>query len=155
MIASIRRLTGADLPLFRGLLDCFGAAFDDADSYGSNQPDDAYLRNLMASDSFIALAAVLDDSVVGGLAAYELKKFEQPRSEFYIYDLAVLSAQRRQGIATALIRELQRIAAVRGAWVIYVQADTGPGDAAAIALYEKLGTREEVLHFDIPVRPAR
>nr|WP_281270154.1 hypothetical protein [Halomonas lactosivorans] len=33
-----------------------------------------------------------------------------------------------------------------------VQADTGPEDEAAIALYSKLGLRESVLHFDIPVR---
>jgi aminoglycoside 3-N-acetyltransferase I len=33
--------------------------------------------------------------------------------------------------------------------VVYVQADRG--DAPAIALYQKLGVREEVLHFDIPV----
>lgn len=46
--------------------------------------------------------------MVGGLAAYVLPKFEQERSEVYIYDLA-------------------------------------------ITLYAGLGTREEVLHFDIPV----
>jgi aminoglycoside 3-N-acetyltransferase I len=46
---------------------------------------------------------------------------------------------------------LRRIAAERGAYVIFVQADTGTEDAAAIALYDKLGTREQVLHFDIPV----
>jgi len=33
--------------------------------------------------------------------------------------------------------------------VIFVQADRG--DAAAIALYESLGTREDVHHFDITV----
>lgn len=35
----------------------------------------------------------------------------------------------------------------RGAWVIYVQADRG--DEPAIRLYESLGVREEILHFDI------
>ncbi len=85
----------------------------------------------------------------GGLAAYELKKFEQPRSELYIYDLAVAAAHRRQGIATALIHALQKIAAARGAYVIFVQADAG--DEPAVALYSKLGSREEVLHFDIAV----
>ncbi|MFN3510644.1 MAG: AAC(3)-I family aminoglycoside 3-N-acetyltransferase, partial [Tsuneonella troitsensis] len=39
------------------------------------------------------------------------------------------------------------IAREMGAWVIYVQADHG--DDPAIALYTKLGTREDVLHFDI------
>ncbi len=61
-------------------------------------------------------------------------------------------AHRRRGISTALIAELQRIGALRGAYVIFVQADHG--DDAAIALYTGLGTREDVLHFDIPVPPA-
>ncbi len=86
---------------------------------------------------------------MGGIAAYELHKFEQERSEIYIYDLAVAAAHRREGIATALIQELKKIAASRGAYVIFVQADIG--DAPAIELYTKLGTREDVLHFDIPV----
>ncbi len=96
----------------------------------------------------MALAA---DQVVGGLVAYELDKFERARREVYIYDLAVAEEHRRQGVATALIEHLRAIAAARGAWVIYVQADHG--DDPAIALYEKLGVREDVLHFDIPVLP--
>ena len=46
---------------------------------------------------------------------------------------------------------LKGIAAARGAHVIFVQADTGPEDQPAIALYTKLGRREDVLHFDIDV----
>jgi aminoglycoside 3-N-acetyltransferase I len=59
----------------------------------------------------------------------------------------VAADRRREGVASALIEELQRIATDIGAWVIYVQADYG--DEPAIALYEKLGTREDVMHFDI------
>jgi len=58
-------------------------------------------------------------------------------------------AHRRCGIASALIERLREIAISRGAWIIYVQADYG--DGPAIALYEKLGVREEVLRFDINV----
>ncbi len=43
---------------------------------------------------------------------------------------------------------MQRVAAANAAQVIFIQADRG--DEAAIALYSKLGRREEVLHFDIP-----
>lgn len=50
-----------------------------------------------------------------------------------------------------MIETLHTIAARRKAYVIFVQADTAPEDEPAIALYTKLGTREEVLHFDIPV----
>ena len=48
-----------------------------------------------------------------------------------------------------MIEHLREIASTRGGWVVYVQADYG--DDPATALYEKLGTREEVLHFDIAV----
>ena len=134
----------------QGMLTVFCEAFGDPATYGAARPGAAYLERLLASDGFIALAALSDDEVVGGLAAYELRKFEQERSEIYIYDLAVAAAHRRRGIATALIEELRRIAAARGAYVVFVQADRG--DDAAIALYSKLGMREDVLHFDIPVR---
>jgi aminoglycoside 3-N-acetyltransferase I len=75
------------------------------------------------------------------------------RREIYIYDLAVDAAHRRRGVATRLIDDLRRIAAQRGAWVVYVQADLG--DEPAIALYTKLGVREDVLHFDIAVERAQ
>ena len=147
---SIHHLTRDDLPLMDELLDVFGSAFNETATYGANRPSAPYLRNLLGTDYFIALAATKGGHVVGGLAAYELKKFEQQRSEVYIYDLAVEDSSRRQGIATALIRALATMAKDKGAYVIFVQADHG--DDAAIALYTKLGVRESVLHFDIPVR---
>ena len=150
----IRQLGALDSGLMDAVLSFFGQAFSDPASYTSKRPGAEYLRKLLGGDSFIALATFDDDgTVLGALCAYELHKFEQERSEIYIYDLAVAATHRRQGIATALIRSLQEIAAARGAWVIFVQADTQPEDEAAIALYTKLGTREDVLHFDIPVTP--
>jgi aminoglycoside 3-N-acetyltransferase I len=149
---SLRQLTVADVPLLRALNALFGSAFADPDTYGAEPPDDSYLAALLAKPQIVALVAVAGDEVVGGLVAYELEKFERARSELYIYDLAVAATRRRQGIATALIERLRQIAAQRGAWVVYVQADYG--DAPALALYEKLGRREAVLHFDIEVSPA-
>ena len=146
----IRTLAPGDAALMEAMLTTFGEAFGDVETYGGARPGAAYLERLLGSDSFIALAALKRDEIVGGIAAYELKKFEQRRSEIYIYDLAVAAAHRREGIATALIMELRTIAAARGAYVIFVQADLG--DAPAIALYSKLGKREDVLHFDIAVK---
>lgn len=151
MSLDIVLLTPNDTALMTDLLTMFGEAFDDAEHYLENQPSEAYLQDLLRSDTFIALAAMKGGDVVGGIAAYELKKFEQARSEIYIYDLAVASSHRREGIATALIEHLKIEAADRGAYVIYVQADTSVEDEPAIALYSKLGKREDVLHFDIPV----
>jgi aminoglycoside 3-N-acetyltransferase I len=146
---SIRPLAPDDVALMEPMSTVFGEAFDETGTYSGARPSPAYLRQLLGSEYFIALAALKGEEVVGGLVAYELRKFEQERTEIYIYDLAVAAAHRRQGIAMALIRELKKIAAARGAYVIFVQAD--PGDAPAIALYTKLGTREDVLHFDITI----
>ena len=145
----VRILGPEDDATMRAMLAMFGEAFDDVPTYGKAPPRKDYLRRLLGSDSFLALAAMQGEEVVGGLAAYVLPKFEQERSEVYLYDLAVSEAHRRRGIATALIRELQQLAATRGAYVIFVQADHD--DAPAITLYTKLGLREDVLHFDIAV----
>jgi aminoglycoside 3-N-acetyltransferase I len=149
---TFRRLGPADLSLLRKLNVLFGEAFADPETYTGAPPDDAYLEGLLAKEHVFAVAALSGEEVLGGLVAYELDKFEQARREVYIYDLAVGEEHRKQGIATALIEHLRGIAAGRGAWVIYVQADYG--DDPAIALYEKLGVREEVLHFDIAIARA-
>jgi aminoglycoside 3-N-acetyltransferase I len=148
MTYHVRRLGGADVPAMREMLDMFGVAFDEQETYSQRQPSEAYLRAFLERGDVIAIAAVAD-GVVGGLVAYALPKFERERLEIYIYDLAVAEAYRRSGIATALIVELRRVAKEIGAYVIFVQADTF--DGPAIALYESLGTREDVLHFDIEV----
>ncbi len=150
MSFTVHQLTADDLETMDALLTTFGEAFEDADTYGKARPGPAYMRRLLGSADFIALAATADGAVLGGLTSSVLHKFEQERSEVYIYDLAVSSGHRRQGIATALIERLCEIAKERGAWVVFVQADHG--DDPAIALYTKLGRREDVLHFDIPIR---
>lgn len=143
----VHRLTSDDIALQRSVLALYAAAFDDPDSYLSLPPDDAYLARLLGREDFIQLAVFAGERAVGALSAYVLPKFEQARSEIYIYDLAVDEAYRRRGIAEAMIGALKPIAHKIGAWVIYVQADHG--DEPAIALYSKLGVREDVLHFDI------
>ena len=147
----IRKLAASDLHLLEAMLTLFGEAFEEPDTYGAARPGRKYASSVLGNDLFVALVAMKGEQVVGGLAAYELPKFEQERSEYYIYDLAVDRTHRRHGIATALIDELRKIAAGRGAYVIFVQADYA--DQAAIALYSKLGVREDVIHFDIAVDP--
>lgn len=148
---SIRRLTSADIEQMRDMLLVLGKAFGELDTFTEKPPRSSYLARLLDSDHFIALAALDDGQAVGGLTAYVLEKFEQERSEIYIYDLAVAEEYRRRGIATSLIEALRNVAAKLGAYVIYVQADYG--DDPAIALYTKLGVREDVMHFDIQVDP--
>lgn len=146
---SIRRLAPHDVALMDAMMTTFDEAFGDVETYTKARPSSDYLWRLLDRDDFFALAAQDGETVVGGLVACELPKFEQGRSEIYIYDLAVAAEHRRRGIATALIAELKTIAAARGVYVIFVQAELG--DAAAISLYSKLGSRANVLYFDVNV----
>lgn len=77
----MQALDPTDLPLMRALLRMFGGVFDDLSTDTGNTPDGNYLANLLAADHFVVLVALYEGEVIGGLAAYELKKFEQARSE--------------------------------------------------------------------------
>lgn len=128
----------------------FAAGFEDPQGYAAAPPDESYAARWLADSRHIALLAEAGGEPVGALAGYVLPKFEQARSEIYIYDLAVLEHARRLGIATALIEALRPIARKCGAWTIFVQADIIPEDEPARRLYRKLASEEiTALHFDI------
>jgi ribosomal protein S18 acetylase RimI-like enzyme len=146
----IARLAATEAIALRAMLDLFAMAFDDPEHYRHAQPDDAYLGQLLAREDFVAIAAWIDDALVGGVTAYVLPKYEQVRSELYLYDLAVAETCRRRGIATELIAALHDVARALGADTVYVQADVD--DAPALALYSKLGEGREVRHFDLAPR---
>jgi aminoglycoside 3-N-acetyltransferase I len=77
----IRQLVPSDVALMQSMLTMFGQAFDEVENYSKALPSKPYLERLLGSGYFIGLAALIDGAVVGGLAAYELQKFEQERSE--------------------------------------------------------------------------
>jgi aminoglycoside 3-N-acetyltransferase I len=146
----VRRLGPDDLSAFRAMNALFADAFEDHESYAAQPAPDSWVERLLHKDDLFLLVAEAEGAIVGALAAYVLDKFEQARREIYIYDLAVALPWRRQGLATALIAEVQALAREVGAWVVFVQAD--PDDEPALSLYAGLGSREDVFHFDIPAR---
>jgi aminoglycoside 3-N-acetyltransferase I len=149
-MVQVRRLEPGDLDTFRKVNALFADAFDEPETYLASPPPAEYAADLLADPSVILIAALESDRVVGAIGGYRLRKFEQARSEIYIYDLAVAEDCRRRGIATALIEETRRIARESGAWTVFVQADVLPEDEPARALYRKLASDEiTALHFDI------
>lgn len=149
LVFQLKRLGASDIALMRKLNAMFGRAFEEEARYAEAPPSDDDLKARLTRPHVIVLAAMEGERPVGGLIAYELPKFEQAKSEVYLYDLAVDAPFRRRGVAAALIEALKPIAQACGADVIFVQADRD--DASAIALYRKLAAREaeEPFHFDI------
>ena len=66
---NILRLRPEHTGLVPGLLDMFGAAFEDIESYNAKRPDAAYLCKLVAKNGVIVLAAEREGRVIGGLVA--------------------------------------------------------------------------------------
>lgn len=146
----VARLGPGDAECLAALNALYAEVFEDEDSYTAHAPDARWLAGWLAQSHHIAVCAWQGDRLVGGLSGYRLDKFEQARSEIYIYDLGVIVDCRRQGVATALIEELRRIARAEGVWTIFVQADIVPEDEPARRLYRKLASEEiTALHFDI------
>ena len=150
-MTEIRRLGPGDLSAMRDLNGLFADVFEMQREYLGAPPDDDYLRERLSDPTFIAIVACDRAQMIGGLCAYELRKFEQRRSEIYIYDLAVRAPWRRRGVATALIEDVRSLASACGAWTVFVQSDWG--DEAPVALYSGFGAREDVHHFDIRPGP--
>ncbi len=128
----------------------FGEVFDDTLQYVDKKPSADYLKQWLNNNDNIALAAEMNGEVVGGLVAYTLHKFEQERSEVYIYDLAVAKLYHRHGIATKLINALRHVAKKQGSYVIFVQAEEGE---SSVKFYESLQPSENISarSFDIEV----
>ena len=141
-----KHLTISDVGLLKDLLRVFGRAFEDVNTYQGAVPGDDYLQGLLAKAHFLAIVARRGNDVVGGLAAYELDKFERDRREIYIYDLAVAEEHRRKGIARGLIGALARIAKERRARDLCAGRQ---GDAPAVA--HNHWAPKDVYHFDIVV----
>jgi ribosomal protein S18 acetylase RimI-like enzyme len=102
---------------------------------------------LLGDEATIFLAAFDGDRPVGFVFGYELPRRHGAPSILFVYELDVDEAHRRQGIATRLMTELERIARERGITEGFVLTD--PGNDAANALYASVGgERSEAVMWD-------
>ena len=92
---------------------------------------------LLADERTIFLAAFDGADPVGFVFAYELLRRHGDPSLLFVYEIDVEEGYRRQGVATRLWRELERIArgrGIRGAFVL-----TNASNEPAMRLYESVG----------------
>ena len=138
----IKRLAELDLVHFQALINLFNAVFEEEPKVASQ----THLRKLLSNQRFIALAALMDDEVVGGLTAYELPMYYSDSSEIFVYDLAVKSEVQRMGIGRELIQALKAHCIQHGNKGFFVMAHEE--DRHAIEFYRATGGKgENVVNF--------
>lgn len=135
------------LPYAQSLNELFAHVFEDDRNDAKNCASDEDVLSFLADPNHIVCIAIAESRVVGGAVAYVLDMFARKQREVNLYDLAVYGGYRRMKIATNLISFLRDTATALGATGVFVQAE--PEDRPAVALYNTLGVRNEVDHFDI------
>ena len=118
--------------------------------YREDPADEAYRRTwvrLMAAEEIFGLGARVDGRLVG-IAHYLFHPTVWLDQACYLQDLFTAPEARGRGVARALIEAVAEAARSRGASRYYWL--TAEDNATARALYDRLGTREGVLHFDPP-----
>ena len=139
----IKRLDESDLPRFKSLVDLFNMVFEEN---RSNIGNDAHLSGLLGDPHFIAMVALAEREVAGGLTAYELPLYYANHSEVFLYDMAVKQEYQRMGIGKELIRSLKEQCRRSGVKDFFVLAHEE--DEHAIEFYHSTGgKREKVVNF--------
>lgn len=137
----VKRLTGGDEAVAAVLFAMMAVVFEEDNASLSTE----YLRRLLGSESFWAIAALDGAEVVGGLTAHTLPMTRSPSAEVFIYDLAVRQDHQRQGIATQLVFELRQGAARMGIRDVFVPADNE--DEGALEFYRAQGADASPVTF--------
>jgi aminoglycoside 3-N-acetyltransferase I len=139
----IKQLDESDLPLFKSLVDLFNLVFEEDPS---NRGSDAHLSGLLGNRQFMALVALAENEVAGGLTAYELPLYYAGHAEVFLYDMAVKPEYQRMGIGKELIRRLKAECREKGAKEFFVLAHEE--DEHAIEFYRTTGGKSErVVNF--------
>jgi aminoglycoside 3-N-acetyltransferase I len=137
-----KRLTTSDLTAFKSLIEMFNTVFEEEQQIGS----DAHLLKLLGNNSFIVIAALSENEVVGGLTAYELPMIYSDASEVILYDMAVREEYQRIGIGKGLIQSLKEYCMKNEIETFFVMAHEE--DVHAVEFYHATGGKsEKVLNF--------
>lgn len=129
----VERLGPDDVDRARETFTLLAAVFDETNEV----VPDAYISALLLRPEFWAIAAVRNDTVIGGLTAHTLMMTNSPRSGAFIYDIAVDARRQREGVGRRLVEVLREQTRAAGIDTVFVPADND--DAHALDFYRSIG----------------
>ena len=138
-----KRLKKEDLLIFNSLISLFNLVFEEENpTIGS----EANSLRLLDNERFIAIVALAENEIAGGLTAYELPMYYSDSSEIFLYDMAVKPEYQRMGIGKGLIQRLKEYCIKNGIQDFFVMAHEE--DEHAIEFYRATGGKaEKVVNF--------
>lgn len=114
------------------------------DSWGKDNEMTSYqepaLRKYLEDDKHVFLLAYEGEKIVGAALCYELSHPDDKQHSLYVHELDTHPDFRRQGVATALMQELFKIARARGLNEVWLGTETD--NTSANAFYTSLDPYE-------------
>ena len=139
----VRKLTREDVSAFHSLVHLFNMVFEEDETAIGTETN---LLKLLSSDHFVAMAALYENEIAGGLTAYELPMYYSENSEIFLYDLAVKTEYQRMGVGKRLIHALREYCVKNGINEFFVLAHEE--DEHALEFYRSTGGKsEKVINF--------
>lgn len=145
----VRVLEPSDTSLLRRLVALMCRERNEYESFETPAPERFDAALWLRQGHLLALAALHEGDLVGGLAAYEFHPLGHERGEFHVAQLVVCAGPRRREVAAQLIHALRRVARDRGMARILLHMDLL--HLPAIASLLPLTERRDYLQFEIPV----
>ena len=139
----VRKLTQEDVSSFFSLVRLFNMVFDEDETAIGTEKN---LLKLLGNSHFVAMAALYENEIAGGLTAYELPMYYSDHSEIFLYDLAVKPEYQRLGVGKRLIHALKEYCVKNGINEFFVLAHEE--DEHAVEFYRSTGGKsEKVINF--------
>jgi aminoglycoside 3-N-acetyltransferase I len=144
MDIQVKKLNPKDIDKFTDLIRVFEEVFE---MKNFAIPEEKHLIQLLAKEDFFVFVAVLDSKVVGGLTTYILQQYYSVSPLVFIYDVAIKTEVKRQGVGKLLISNLSGYCKDNGYEEMFVLADEA--DNHAIEFYRSTGATEgRVVNFN-------
>ena len=134
MSLEIKKLDSEDVDLAKLLFLFFQV--DDGVENPTSAPD-KYVEELLLRSDFHVVVALENGMLVGGLTAYELKKYKIEDTEMFLYEIGVEENHRRKGIGKGLIEFLKNICLKKEISEIFVATEMD--NEPAKTLYKATG----------------
>lgn len=141
---TVKILESADLDLFQAQVRLFERVFE---MKSFQMPSPEHLQTLLDNQDFIALVALSEGKVIGGLTAYVLHQYYAEKPLAYLFDLAINTEDQGKGMGRALVQALCDHCRQQGFEEVFVQADRD--EPQNLDFYRKTHPtgEEDVIHF--------
>jgi aminoglycoside 3-N-acetyltransferase I len=103
------------------------------DSYKTENHLESFLQN---QKNHVVVASV-NNTVIGGLTAYEIEMYKKETSEIFLFEIEVKEEYRQQGVGSLLIHKLKDICKQSSIQQIFVL--TSRNNDSALKLYNSTG----------------